>query len=432
VLGLGFLTPAQVPTGWTVDEHQFEFVMTITGVLELNRVVCDDSLHTLAAFVEAGETLSCRGVAQPLKQLDHWYFFLMVYGNQPNEPVFFQYYDAVNDTVLGVRDTVIFTSNGGDEWSVTNPFVFHGIPINEAPVAAGQTLQTNEDNPVAISLTATDPNPDDILTYEVVTSPKHGLLSGLAPELVYTPSLNFNGKDSLAFRAQDWQTASAIAWIRITVAPVNDAPQSFSLSTPATNTTIYVNITNLIDTLTFSWNAALDVDAGDVVTYIVQASDDINFLEQGSIEQTTLKIPYLLIFGQVSGSSVLSGNWNIKATDGKAETPAANGPFNLTINVTKVGIATKPDLPKRFELQPNFPNPFNVQTSICYALPHEVQVRLTIFTLTGQPVVELVNAYQPAGFYTVSWNAASVSSGMYLYRLEAGSYRQIRKCILLK
>ena len=85
----------------------------------------------------------------------------------------------------------------------------------------------------------------------------------------------------------------------------------------------------------------------------------------------------------------------------------------------------------------NFPNPFNPQTSITYALPEGVNVRVTIHNILGQRVRMLVDSYQEPGFKTVVWDGADesgrqVSSGLYFYRLEAGEFVAVRKMMKLQ
>ena len=94
-------------------------------------------------------------------------------------------------------------------------------------------------------------------------------------------------------------------------------------------------------------------------------------------------------------------------------------------------------MPNEFSLLQNFPNPFNPQTRISYALPEGVNVRVSIHNILGQTVRTLVDSYQEAGFKNVVWDGADesgrqVSSGLYFYRLEAGSFVAVRKMMKLQ
>ncbi|PYK07918.1 MAG: hypothetical protein DME65_15340 [Verrucomicrobia bacterium] len=95
-------------------------------------------------------------------------------------------------------------------------------PVNDAPVVDAQSLTTNEDTAKAITLAASDVDGDS-LTY-IITGPSHGMLSGTAPNLTYTPAANYHGPDTFTFKVNDGTVDSAAAIVSITVSPVNDAP----------------------------------------------------------------------------------------------------------------------------------------------------------------------------------------------------------------
>jgi hypothetical protein len=97
------------------------------------------------------------------------------------------------------------------------------------------------------------------------------------------------------------------------------------------------------------------------------------------------------------------------------------------------GIAeTSAVLPDQFVLSQNYPNPFNPVTQIPFSIPKVVNVNIEIFNLLGERVAVLVNEHKPGGFHTVEFDGSSLSGGMYLYRLRAGDFRQVRKMLLVK
>ena len=89
-------------------------------------------------------------------------------------------------------------------------------------------------------------------------------------------------------------------------------------------------------------------------------------------------------------------------------------------------------VPKNYELNQNFPNPFNPNTVISYSLPLASNVRLSIYNSLGQTVKVLENGYKNAGSYSVSFNANELPTGTYFYKMEAGQFSQIKKMMLLK
>ncbi len=100
-------------------------------------------------------------------------------------------------------------------------------------------------------------------------------------------------------------------------------------------------------------------------------------------------------------------------------------------NVLGIGNSNK-NIPTQFGLSQNYPNPFNPLTTISFQLPRSVFINLSIYNLAGQLVKTLVNEHKNAGYHSVVWDASSVSSGIYLYRIEAGEFSKVRKCLVVK
>jgi subtilisin family serine protease len=94
-------------------------------------------------------------------------------------------------------------------------------------------------------------------------------------------------------------------------------------------------------------------------------------------------------------------------------------------------------IPERFELFANYPNPFNPQTNISFALPKPVTVRLAIYNILGQKVKNFEEGRTPAGIHELIWDGRNdkgitVSSGVYFYRLDAGEFSDTKKMLLLR
>ena len=80
----------------------------------------------------------------------------------------------------------------------------------------------------------------------------------------------------------------------------------------------------------------------------------------------------------------------------------------------------------------NYPNPFNPSTKIQYAIPRAGDVQLVVYDVIGRQVATLVNEFKTAGIYTVDFNASSLSSGIYFYRIKSGSFTDTKKMLLVK
>jgi hypothetical protein len=108
---------------------------------------------------------------------------------------------------------------------------------------------------------------------------------------------------------------------------------------------------------------------------------------------------------------------------------------NLEIQDNLTAVDDENNLPDKFTLSQNYPNPFNPSTNIDYTVPtnsSDQLVVIKIYDIQGKEVDVLVNHNQKPGQYTINYNAGSLSSGIYFYRLESADIRISRKFVLLK
>ena len=145
--------------------------------------------------------------------------------------------------------------------------------------------------------------------------------------------------------------------------------------------------------------------------------------DQGSVDNPltdvfdSVKARYVKI--NVSGCYDYSGTW------------VSIAEFRI-MNTSKVtSIVNNNMLPVNYELQ-NYPNPFNPATVISFSIPKAGNVLLKVYNALGQEIATLVNEYKDAANYKVSFNASNLSSGVYFYRLEAGSFVSVKKMLLLR
>ncbi len=88
--------------------------------------------------------------------------------------------------------------------------------------------------------------------------------------------------------------------------------------------------------------------------------------------------------------------------------------------------------PSKYLLYQNYPNPFNPSTTISYSISKSGFVQLRVYDMLGQEVANLVNKKQSAGNYKIEFNASSLTSGVYFYRIQAGNFVETKKLIVLK
>jgi hypothetical protein len=96
------------------------------------------------------------------------------------------------------------------------------------------------------------------------------------------------------------------------------------------------------------------------------------------------------------------------------------------------GVHQAEGVPTRFALSQNYPNPFNPTTNISFTLPSESRVRLEVFSLIGQLLATLIDDWRPAGRYAVTFNGSHLPSGIYFYKLTAGTFVQTKQMTLIK
>ncbi|MFC1570055.1 FlgD immunoglobulin-like domain containing protein, partial [bacterium] len=111
---------------------------------------------------------------------------------------------------------------------------------------------------------------------------------------------------------------------------------------------------------------------------------------------------------------------------------------SVIITVDQTNSIQKTDIvPLTYQLHQNHPNPFNPTTQIQYDLPKASEVHLVVYDMLGKEVVLLLQQKQSAGRYQVTWNGKDgfgqqVSSGIYIYQLQARSFQQVRKMLLVR
>lgn len=213
-----------------------------------------------------------------------------------------------NANVLGV-DHFTFKVNDGRLDSPTATITITvrlPFPLNVKPVANDQRLSTTRNSPKAITLSATDGNGDN-LTYQLLSQPTHGALSGPPPNVVYTPAPVFSGSDSFTFNANDGQVDSERATVTITVITANSPPV-------ANPQTVTVN-KNTAKTLTLT---ASDSD-GDTLTYTVLSQP-----AHGSLSDTPPNLVY-----RPAADFTGADNFTFQVNDGQA----SSSPVTVTLNV---------------------------------------------------------------------------------------------------
>jgi hypothetical protein len=157
----------------------------------------------------------------------------------------------------------------------------------------------------------------------------------------------------------------------------------------------------------------------DEVTIKIQANDyPISLLVSNLYEKNEIKY----IIQEMVGNSVVNSH------------PMVEGEkiFITNKDVSLLKITRQQDIPTSYNLEQNFPNPFNPSTTIKFSLPEAADVNLSIFNALGQKVAELVNSNLEAGRYTYQWDAGNIASGIYIFQLRSDKFVSVKKMLLLK
>lgn len=172
-------------------------------------------------------------------------------------------------------------------------------------------------------------------------------------------------------------------------------------------------------------------DVANASTYGVQVSANANFTT------TVVNVTNLATSTYTVPAAILLNNttyfWRANASNGLGTSPFS---FVRFFTTSLVGIINTQEIPVKFNLYQNYPNPFNPVTKIRFDLPANnvsgSKINLVVYDVNGKEVSSLINQDYLAGVWEVDFNASNLSSGVYFYKLTAGSFNALNKMILIK
>jgi photosystem II stability/assembly factor-like uncharacterized protein len=137
---------------------------------------------------------------------------------------------------------------------------------------------------------------------------------------------------------------------------------------------------------------------------------------------------------QVSGTTASLRGIDLFSSDDNGITVGAAGTIRRTTNGGALTgfVQQSNEIPNAYSLSQNYPNPFNPETNLKFQIPVTGFVKLTVFDMLGKEIAALVNNELTAGTYSVNFNASSIPSGTYFYRISAGNFTETKKMILIK
>ncbi len=329
-------------------------------------------------------------------------------------------------TVIASNQSGVETQSSAGYWS------FKTNQQNDKP---SQFLQLSPQNMVVLKnltplfqwYSSVDPDPEDTVTYKLAVCASNGkdTTYNIGTDTVFIPNRNLD--DNLTF---NWWVIANDKYGDFTVSDTlifftdvsSEPPNSFNLIYPPTDTS------NIDSEITFRWHTADDNDPLDSIYYKLFVSTDSLFnlgVSNYITEDTTITL----------GFSRNTYYWFIEAIDNDSLSVKSSC-YSFTVgDITDVSANTTIEDYKLFQ---NFPNPFNPNTIIKYALPEKSNIGISIFDINGQEVYKKSISSQPSGYYYFNFNASAFSSGVYICVLEAESiesnnkFRQVNKMMLLK
>jgi hypothetical protein len=192
---------------------------------------------------------------------------------------------------------------------------------------------------------------------------------------------------------------------------------------------IYWAVNVIDDGSTLSYEISRMIDYNDGQWHVINSSTPNNYF----IDNDFLYVPNAGDFGvsyrvRVKGDeySNYSNIVSTRAEDNGMDWKKGNN----TKEFSQLGPEVEPVT--SYSLNQNYPNPFNPATMISYAIPKDGNVSLKVYDMVGHEVADLVHGYKSAGRYSVNFDASKLSSGMYIYKIQAGTFSSIKKMQVVK
>jgi len=380
--------------------------------------------------------------AEPGGQVDYWTDSLNVHFPPPEGMHWVVYQSLSKDSTkldtgyvnLFIKMTVghtsgtfnigYFVSDAALDFSQENWYTVNlDNPIevlkNQPPKIDSLTaVQLTEDTPVFFPFKSwyafvLDETPDSLLDYSMLPG-KHLTVVKNDSGFIITPSENWFGTDTLQLIVTDPNSLADTASFCAMVIAVNDTP---SIDLPQkisfrNDSTYSLNL----------WSYATDVeDADSLLSFLFGSDSDSLFWEFNSrLGKLELSAP------NFNGEC----HFFIKVID--SEGASASDTVLIKIEPATGMAFSNGELPAKYELLQNFPNPFNSTTSIHFALKKAGMVKIEIYNNLGQKVSTLLNSKKNAGYHQVFFHGKNFPSGVYFYEIKTNDFRQVKKMLLLK
>jgi beta-glucosidase len=294
--------------------------------------------------------------------------------------------------------------------------------LNQAPLASSTTvsLKENDSTTIIVTLDTTYYTRDDVGTISYNSGTLESIDGGLL---------------------QPFGPIDAYNWVRPAVVTI---PARIEAENYSDMSGIQIEPTNDIDGV----SDVTSIDDGDWLEYLVNVPvNNYYYLALRYASESAAGEVQFLISKTIGATMSLpaTGSWNnwaivqmrppIYAGEQTIGIKINKGGFRLnwlSITVNPTSVNNQNLVPLTNILEQNFPNPFNLSTEINYSVKNDGIVRLNVFNLLGQEVKVLKNEHQPAGSYSIRFDASGLASGVYFCKLQTGNFSAVKKLLLMK
>ncbi len=317
------------------------------------------------------------------------------------------------------------TYNTGDEWPAGGIQIVPHDPINEE---SGWNIFGGYENTVDVTLLTTTPPGQIVSIYKFVPGTGYQVAAQIVPGYGYwvkvssacqinIPDVSEKGNQNIAEMFKDDLPDDKADWGRITL--TDAAGSSYTL---------------------YTVKGQVDLDQYELPPLPPVGIFDARYTTGNLVEDITKESKRIIISSATYPVTIRIDGMDVTVSDAitekivnafvrSGERVVISDP---KINILKISGDNSATAPISYELFQNHPNPFNPNTSIRFSIPKEVQVNLSVYNILGEKVKELKNEFMQPGFYDVEFDASTVASGVYFYRIKAGDFVQTKKMILLK
>jgi len=277
---------------------------------------------------------------------------------------------------------------------------------------AGPAFSVSENVKLTFTVVGADANTGDVLTYSATGLPSGATLNATTHVFTWTPNYTQAGSYTVTFKVTDAGGLFVEKAATITVANVNRAPTIY-MGLPTANPIPVHNVP-------VYWEkpiVASDPD-GDPLSYSLEAPP----------EGASITADGIFSWAPVPQQAGRSFVVTVKVSDGSLFDIKS---YTLKVADDVVGVEVE-GMPTEYTLLQNYPNPFNPSTTIYFGIPKESSVKISVFNILGQEVTTLLNKTLNAGFHKVTFDASGLNTGMYIYKIEAGSFVEVKKMLYVK